>query len=168
MENHIIMMAILPAISAVGMIPVHPHAAARSDRSSRAVPSPEPNPLEDATWVHQRVDAPRRGKLEVENRREREQTERKGSDPWRNQDIDEPIPRSSAAEVEPLPIEPEGHEMDDRTEQQGDREEPEAGGARDRHAVGRCRVGSGADLDRCHVRSLVRARDRASCRRPSD
>ena len=160
---------------------------AGANGSARAVSSPEPNPLEDATWVHRRVEAPRRGELEVENRREREQSERKGSDTQgaqslageedvdgearafvaakheraderRNQEIDEPIPRSSAAEVEPLPIEPEGHEMDDRTDQQGDREEPEAGGSRDRHAVGSCRGGSGVGIDRCHVRSLLRTR----------
>lgn len=158
----------------------------RHHGSARAVSSPGPNPLEDATWVHRRVEAPRRGELEVENRREREQSEREGSDTQgaqdlageedvdgeasafvtakheraderRNQEIDEPIPRSSAAEVEPLPIEPEGHEMDDRTDQQGDRQEPEAGGSRDRHAVGSCRGGSGAGIDRCHVRSLLRA-----------
>lgn len=111
------------------------------------------------------MEAPRRGQLEVENRREREQSERKGSDTQgaqdlaaeedvdgearafvaakheraderRNQEIDEPIPRSSAAEVEPLPIEPERHEMDDRSDQQRDREEPEAGRSRDRHTVG--------------------------------
>ena len=120
--------------------------------------SPEPNTLEDATWVYRRVEAPRGGELEVENRPEREQPERKGLDPLgaqdlagekdvdgearafvaakheradqrRNQEIDEPVPRSSAAEVEPLPIEREGHEMDDRSKQQGDRQEPEAGGS---------------------------------------
>ena len=129
------------------------------------------------------MEAPRRGELEVENRSEREQSERKGSDAQgaqdlareedvdgearafmtakheraderRDQEIDKPIPHSSAAEVEPLPIEPEGHEMDDRTDQEGDREKPEAGGSRDRHAVGSCRGGSGAGIDRWHARSL--------------
>ena len=119
---------------------------ATKSRPARAVSSPGKNPLEDASWIHSRVEAPRRGALEVENRHDREQSERKGSDTQgaqdlageedvdgearafvaakheraderRNQEIDEPIPRSPAAEVEPLPIEPEGHEMDDRTDQ---------------------------------------------------
>ena len=131
---------------------------ATKSRPARAVSSPGKNPLEDASWIHSRVEAPRRGALEVENRRDREQSERKGSDTQGaqdlageedvdgearafvaakheradergNQEIDEPIPRSSAAEVQPLAIEPEGHEMDDRTDQQDDREEPEAGGS---------------------------------------
>ena len=55
--------------------------------SARALSSPEPNPLEDATWVHRRVDAPRRGELEVENRRKREQSERKGLDTHGAQDL---------------------------------------------------------------------------------
>ena len=54
--------------------------------SARAVSSPKPDPLEDATWVHRRVDAPRRGELEVENRREREQPERQGLDAQGAQD----------------------------------------------------------------------------------
>ena len=134
-------------------------------------------------WVYRRVEPPRRGELEVENRRECEQSERKGSDTQgaqdlagkedvegearafvaakheraderRNQEIDEPIPCPSAAEIEPLPIEPEGHEMHDRADEQGDREEPETGGSRDRRAVGSCRGGSRASIDRSHVRSL--------------
>ena len=99
------------------------------------------------------MEAPRRGELEVENRREREQPERNGAntqgahdlareedvdgearafvaakheraDERRNQQVDKPIPGAPAAEVEPVLSEPESHEMDDRTDQQGDGEEP--------------------------------------------
>ena len=39
------------------------------------------------------------------------------TDERRNQEMDEPIPGASAAQVEPLPIEPQGHKMADRGDQ---------------------------------------------------
>ena len=101
------------------------------------------------------MEAARSGELKVEDRCQRKQSEGKGpnalgaqdlageedvdgkarafvaakherADERRNQEIDKPVQRALAAEVEPVPTEPDGHQMDDRTDQQRDREKPEA------------------------------------------
>src|SRR5436190_13395548 len=44
----------------------------------RAISTPQPNPLENTTRVHRRVEAARLGELQVENRGDRNEGEREG------------------------------------------------------------------------------------------
>src|SRR5205809_1002025 len=144
----------------------------------RAISTPQPNPLENTTRVHRRVEAARLGELQVENRGDRNEGEREGPDALgaqnlageedvdgkartlvapehegaherRNQEIDKPVPRAVAAEVEPVAPERKGCHVDDRTDQQSDGEEPEAGRPGDWLAVGNCR--GGMRIGRWHV-----------------
>ena len=127
------------------------------DALSRAVSPAKTDPLEDAARINGRMESTRGGKLKIENRRERRAVRAEATgyvgaqdlageedvdgearafvaakheraDERRDQQIDKPVPRAPAAEVEPVLAEAESHEMDDRTDQQGDRQEPEAGG----------------------------------------
>src|SRR4030095_17034885 len=101
------------------------------------------------------MEPPRRGKLQVQDRRRRKKTQKKRVDAHRTQDlarqedvdretcplvatqhqradyrrndeVDKRVPRQAATEVEPTPVEVQRYEMKHRATQQHDGEQPES------------------------------------------